>query len=77
MKDNDIQPCVAVMNIIRILFCGRLREKGPIDISHLWFCNILACHPHQSFVHGESALDELLHNACKLVVFPRNRIIYL
>lgn len=32
MEDNDIQPCVAVMNTIRILFCGRLREKGPIDI---------------------------------------------
>ena len=31
MQDNDIQPCDAVMNIIRILFCGRLREKRPID----------------------------------------------
>ena len=41
MKGNDIQPCIAVMNIIRILFCGRLREKGPIDIFHLWFSNIL------------------------------------
>lgn len=29
------------MNIIRILFCRRLREKGPIDIFHLWFSNIL------------------------------------
>ena len=37
MKGNDIQPCITVMNIIRILFCGRLREKGLIDIFHLWF----------------------------------------
>lgn len=29
------------MNIIRILFYRRLREKGPIDIFHLWFSNIL------------------------------------
>lgn len=31
MQGNDIQPCVAVVGIIRILFCGWLREKRPID----------------------------------------------
>lgn len=56
MKGNDIQSCIGVMNIIRILFCGRLREKGTIDIFHLWFSNILLINR----VHGESALDELL-----------------